>query len=95
MSFWRKRLLNTLMQIFIMLRHWVAKISRFKFDDYRVIRTGASDLKLFKVVMDAKYSGSESFDDNNQREKPPMGTTGHVYQRPDWNFLSTDRPLVK
>ena len=42
-----KSLLNTLMQIFIMLRHLVAEISRFKFDDYRVIRTGASALKLF------------------------------------------------
>ena len=30
-----------------MLRHLVAEISRFKFDDYREIRTGASDLKLF------------------------------------------------
>ena len=35
------------MQIFTMLRHLVAEISRFKFDDYRAIRTGASDLKLF------------------------------------------------
>ena len=42
--------MNTLMQIIIMLRHLVAEISRFKFDDYRVIRTGASDLKLFWVV---------------------------------------------
>ena len=47
MIFWGKSLLNTLMQIFIMLRHLVAEISRFKFDDYRVIRTRASDLKLF------------------------------------------------
>ena len=47
MVFLRKRLLDTLMQIFIMLRHLVAEISRFKFDDYRVIRTGVSDLKLF------------------------------------------------
>ena len=47
MVFLRKSLLDTLMQIFIMLRHLVAEISRFKFDDYRVIRTGASDLKLF------------------------------------------------
>ena len=46
----RKSLLDTLMQIFIMLRHLVAEISRFKFDDYRVIRTGASDLKLFWAV---------------------------------------------
>ena len=43
----RKCLLDTLMQIFIMLRHLVAEISRFKFDDCRVIRTGARDLKLF------------------------------------------------
>ena len=35
------------MQIFFMLRHLVAEISRFKFDDYRVIRTGASDQKNF------------------------------------------------
>ena len=35
------------MQSFIMLRHLVDEITRFKFDDYRVIRTGASDLKLF------------------------------------------------
>ena len=54
-----------------------------------------NDPKLFKVFMDAKYSGSESFDDNYQHEKPPMGTTGHVYQWPDWIFLSTDRPVVK
>ena len=47
MVFLKKRLLNTLMQICIMLRHLVVEISRFKFDDYRVIRTGASDLKLF------------------------------------------------
>ena len=38
------------MHIFIMLRHLVAEISRFKFDDYRVTRTGASDLKLFWAV---------------------------------------------
>ena len=47
MIFLRKSLLDTLMQIFFMLRHLLAEISRFKFDDYRVIRTGASDLKLF------------------------------------------------
>ena len=47
MGFLRKRILDTLMQIFIMLRHLVAEISRFKFDDYRAIRTGASDLELF------------------------------------------------
>ena len=47
MVFLSKSLLDTLMQIFIMLRHLVAEISRFKFDDYRVIRTGASDLKHF------------------------------------------------
>ena len=29
-----------------MLWHLVAEISRFKFDGYRVIRIGASDLKL-------------------------------------------------
>ena len=38
------------MQIFITLRHLVAEISRFKFDDYRVIHTGASDLKYFWAV---------------------------------------------
>ena len=47
MIFLRKSLLDTLMQIFIMLWHLVAEISRFKFDDYRVSRTEASDLKLF------------------------------------------------
>ena len=47
MVFLRKSLLDTLMQIFIMLWHLFAEISRFKFDDYRVSRTGASDLKLF------------------------------------------------
>ena len=47
MVFLSKTLLDTLMQIFIMLRHLVAQISRFKFDYYREIRTGASDLKLF------------------------------------------------
>ena len=46
MIFWRKSLLNALVQIFMMLRHLVAEISRFKFDDYCVICTGASDLKL-------------------------------------------------
>ena len=50
MIFWRKGLLDTLMQIFMMLRHLVAEISRFKFDGYGVIRTGASDLKNFGVV---------------------------------------------
>ena len=35
------------MQIFVMLRHLVAQISRFKFDDYHKIRTRVSDLKLF------------------------------------------------
>ena len=43
----RTSLLDTLMQIFIILWHLVAEISRFKFDDYRVSRKGASDLKLF------------------------------------------------
>ena len=38
------------MQIFIMPRHLVAEISRFKFDDCRVIRAGASDLILFWAV---------------------------------------------
>ena len=47
MVFLRKSLLDTLMQSFIMLWHLVAEISRFKFDDCRVIRTGASDLRLF------------------------------------------------
>ena len=47
MFFYWMILLDTLVQIFIMLRHLVAEISRFKFDDYRVIRTGASDLNLF------------------------------------------------
>ena len=47
MIFLRKSLLDTLMQIFIMLWHLVAEISRFKFDDYRVSRAEASDLKLF------------------------------------------------
>ena len=47
MVFFRKILLDTLMQIFIMLRHMVAEISRFKFDDCRVIRTGSNDPKLF------------------------------------------------
>ena len=47
MLFLRKSLLDTLMQIFIMLRHLVAEISRFKFDDYLVIGKGASDIKLF------------------------------------------------
>ena len=50
MVFLKKSLLNTLMQICIMLRHLVAEISRFKFDDYRLIRTGTSDLKLFGAV---------------------------------------------
>ena len=47
MVFLRRSLLDTLMQIFIMLPRLVAEISRFKFDDYCVIHTGASDLKLF------------------------------------------------
>ena len=42
-----KSLLDALMQIFIMLPYLVAEISRFKFDDFCVIRTGATDLKLF------------------------------------------------
>ena len=47
MVFLRRILLDTLMQIFVMLRHMFAEIARFKFDDNREIRTGASDLKLF------------------------------------------------
>ena len=43
----KRILLNILVQIVVMLRHLVAEISRFKFNDYCVIRTGASDLKLF------------------------------------------------
>ena len=50
-DFFRRILLDTLMQIFIMLRHLVAEILRFKFDDYRVIRTAASDLKRFGGVL--------------------------------------------
>ena len=60
MVFLRKRLLDTLMQIFIMLRHLVAEISRFQFDDYRGIRTGASDLKLFLGGVVVKYCHSNS-----------------------------------
>ena len=33
--------------IFTMLRHLIAEISRSKFHDYRGLRTGATDLKLF------------------------------------------------
>ena len=62
MVFLRESLLDTLMQIFIMLRHLVVEISRFKFDDYRVIRTGASDLKLFWGGVYIKYFG---LNDNN------------------------------
>ena len=47
MVFFRRILLDTLMQICTMLRHLVAEISGFKFDNNSVIRTGASDLKLF------------------------------------------------
>ena len=47
MFFLRRILLDTLMQILIMLRHLVAEISRFKFDDYYVIRTGAKWPKTF------------------------------------------------
>ena len=63
MVFSRKRLLDTHMQIFTMLRHFVAEISRFKFDDYRVIRTGASDLKLFLggVLYAMEYAPSSFF----------------------------------
>ena len=59
--FWRKSLLNTLMQIFIMLRHLAAEISRFKIDDYCVIRTGASDLKLFLGRVHIKYENRIPF----------------------------------
>ena len=61
MVFLRKSLLDTLMQIFIMLWHLVAEILRFKFDDYRVSRTGASELKLLLGgvnVMVTLYWGS-------------------------------------
>ena len=47
MVFLGKSLLDTLLQILIMLRHLIAEISRFEFDDYRVSRTRSSDLKLF------------------------------------------------
>ena len=47
MIFIRKSLLDTFMQTFVMLLHLVAETLRFKFNDNRVIRTGASDLKLF------------------------------------------------
>ena len=50
MVFCWRILLDTLMQFFFMLRHLVAEISSSKFDDYRVIHTGASDLKLFWAV---------------------------------------------
>ena len=46
MVFLRRILLFTLMKIFVRLPHLVAEISRYKFNDYRVICTGASDLKL-------------------------------------------------
>ena len=57
MVFLMESLLDTLMQILIMLRHLVAEISRFKFEDYRVIRTGASDLKLY---LGGVYTGPTS-----------------------------------
>ena len=47
MVFFRRSLLDTLMQIFVMLRHLLVEILRFQVDDYRVILTGASDIKLF------------------------------------------------
>ena len=50
MVFLMKILLDTLMKIFIMQRHLVAEISRFKFDDCRVIRTEASDLNFLWAV---------------------------------------------
>ena len=55
MIFLRKNLLDTLMQIFIML-HLVVEISCFKFDDFRVIRTRASDLKLFGRCIHELYT---------------------------------------
>ena len=57
MVFLGKRLLDTLMQIFIMLQHLVVEILRFNFDDYREIRTGASDLTFFGRCI---YSTSDS-----------------------------------
>ena len=58
MVFLRRILLDTLIQNFIMLRHLVDEISRVKFYDYRVIRTGASDLPLFVGgVCDTEASG--------------------------------------
>ena len=56
MVFLRKSLSDTLMQIFIMLWHLVAEISRFKFEDYRVSRTGASDIKLFWAVYNSNLN---------------------------------------
>ena len=49
-DFLKEELLGYTHPIFIMLCHLVAEISRFKFDDYRVIRTGASDLELFPTA---------------------------------------------
>ena len=54
MVFLRKSSLDTLMQIFTMLWHLVGEISPLKFDDYRVIRTGTSDLKLFLGGVDSR-----------------------------------------
>ena len=47
MDFFSRILLDTLMQILVMLRHLVAEIPPFKFNDYHAILTGASDLKHF------------------------------------------------
>ena len=49
-DFLKEELIEYTHAMFIMLRHLVAEISRFKLDDYRVIPTGASDLKLFWAV---------------------------------------------
>ena len=42
--------MDTLIQIVVMLRHLVAEILRFKLDDYRVIRTEASDINFLWAV---------------------------------------------
>ena len=45
--FYYKILSHTINQSFSMVRHTVGKISHFEFGAFRVIHTGASDLKLF------------------------------------------------
>ena len=50
MAFTRRISSDTLMQIVARLLHFVAEISRFKFDDNCVIRTGTSDLKFLWAV---------------------------------------------